>query len=164
MSSGLRMTEDQVAEHVCRVRGGIRHESSASREYYDGTEPPTKPRIRNTLPIPTEHEEQVAFVTWFRHTYPGVRIAAIPNGQERHPLIAKKLRDEGVSPGFPDLTVPEWDLYIEMKRTAGGRVSDDQKEWIAYLTGKCGKTCLVCHGAEDAVCQVREFVRSRSKL
>jgi len=54
-------------------------------------------------------------------------------------------------------------MYIEMKRTAGGRVSDDQKEWIAYLTGKCGKTCLVCHGAEDAVCQVREF-RSRSKL
>lgn len=153
MSSGLRMTEDQVAEHVCRVRGGIRHESSASREYYDGTEPPTKPRIRNTLPIPTEHEEQVAFVTWFRRSYPDIRIIAIPNGGHRHPKTAADLKAEGVLPGVPDLFVPAWHLWIEMKRRKRGYLSDEQKDWIAYLYG-AGYNCIVAHGAEDAIEQL----------
>ena len=33
--------------------------------------------------IPTEHEEQRELVRWFRQTWPGVRIHAIPNGGAR---------------------------------------------------------------------------------
>lgn len=142
MSSGLRMTEDQVAEHVCRVRRGIRHDSSAAREYAS---------------IPTEHEEQVAFVQWFRNTYPETRIIAIPNGGARHPKTANDLKAEGVSPGVPDLFVPLWHLWIEMKRRTGGRLSDEQKDWIAYLE-RNGYTCIVAYGAVDAIAKAKEFV------
>jgi hypothetical protein len=153
MSSGLRMTEDQVAEHVCRVRGGIRHGSSASRGYRDGTEPPTKQTPKQPKKIPTEHEEQVAFVTWFRLNYPDVRIIAIPNGGARHPKTAADLKAEGVSPGVPDLFVPAWSLWIEMKRRKGGHLSKEQTDWIAYLR-VCGYNCIVARGAEDAIEQL----------
>ena len=98
--------------------------------------------------IPTEHEEQREFVRWFRQTFPDVKILAIPNGSFRTKSTAVRLRAEGVLAGIPDLFVPEWSLWIEMKRTKGGRLSADQKETIQYLRG-CGYGCIVAHGAED---------------
>ena len=53
--------------------------------------------------IPTEHEEQRELVRWFRQTWPGVRIFAIPNGGARSPATAGRLKAEGVSSGVPDL-------------------------------------------------------------
>jgi hypothetical protein len=53
----------------------------------------------------------------------------------------------------PDLFVPEWALWIEMKRRKGGRLSEEQTDWIAYL--QChGYNCIVAHGAEDAIEQL----------
>ena len=46
--------------------------------------------------IPTEHEEQREFVCWFKQTYKGVRIFAIPNGGLRGRAAAGKLKAEGV--------------------------------------------------------------------
>jgi hypothetical protein len=142
------MTEEQSTEYLARKRQGIRHDSSAARDYT-----PQK------APIPTEHEEQVAFVTWFRHNknYRGVRIIAIPNGGARHPKTANDLKDEGVSPGVPDLFVPRWHLWIEMKRRTGGRLSEEQKDWIEYLS-RSGYSCIVAYGAVDAIAKVKEFV------
>lgn len=102
---------------------------------------------------PSEHFEQREFVSWFRKTYPDVRIFAIPNGGYRGMAAAAKLKVEGVSPGVPDLFIPAWKLWIEMKRIKGGQVSAEQKEWIKYLqsVGYCVK---VCKGAEEAKHQV----------
>ena len=107
--------------------------------------------------IPTEHEEQRELVRWFRHTYKGVRIFAIPNGGARSPATAGRLKAEGVSSGVPDLCIPAWKLWVEMKRTKGGSVSPEQKDWIKYLedVGYCVK---VCKGAEDAKKQIQAFV------
>ena len=107
--------------------------------------------------IPTEHEEQRELVRWFRHTYKGVRIFAIPNGGARSPATAGRLKAEGVSSGVPDLCIPAWRLWVEMKRTKGGSVSPEQKDWIKYLedVGYCVK---VCKGAEDAKKQIQAFV------
>jgi len=106
--------------------------------------------------IPTEHEEQRELVRWFRQTYKGVRIFAIPNGGIRSPAAAGRLKAEGVSSGVPDLFIPAWKLWIEMKRTKGGAVSAEQKDWIKYLeeVGYCAK---VCKGAEDAKGQISAF-------
>jgi hypothetical protein len=41
---------------------------------------------------------------------------------------------EGVSPGVPDLFIPDWLLWVEMKREKGGRVSPEQKDWISIST------------------------------
>ena len=107
--------------------------------------------------IPTEHEEQREFVRWFRQSYKGVRIFAIPNGGHRSMVAAGRFKAEGVSPGVPDLCIPAWRLWVEMKRTKGGSVSAEQKDWIAYLEG-CGYTCIVAKGADQAKQMVLGFV------
>ena len=109
--------------------------------------------------IPTEHEEQREVVRWFRQTWPGVRIFAIPNGGHRSMATAGRLKAEGVASGVPDLFVPAWRLWVEMKRSKGGSLSPEQKEWIAYLEG-CGYQCVVGKGAEDAKLKITEAAKS----
>ena len=106
--------------------------------------------------VTSEHDEQVGFVIWFRSRFPNVLILAVPNGGKRHPGTARKLKAEGVVPGVPDLFVPEWSLWVEMKRAKGGRLSPDQREVIAYLES-IGHSVVVGHGAEDASRQLIEW-------
>ena len=106
--------------------------------------------------VTSEHDEQVGFVIWFRSRFPGVLILAVPNGGKRHPGTARKLKAEGVVPGVPDLFVPEWSLWVEMKRAKGGRLSPDQREVIAYLES-IGHGVIIGHGAEDASRQLIEW-------
>ena len=99
--------------------------------------------------VRSEDYEQFMFVTWFKNTFKGVRIYAIPNGGKRSKATAMVLKSTGVSPGVPDLHIPAWRLWIEMKRTKGGVVSKEQKDWIAYLN-EIGGTAVVCKGFEEA--------------
>lgn len=101
----------------------------------------------------SEHLEQVRLVSWFRKTYPDVRIFAIPNGGGRSAGTGSMLKAEGVVSGVPDLFVPAWDLWIEMKREKGGTISEAQKDWIEYLKG-IGHGVIVGRGFEDAKQQV----------
>jgi hypothetical protein len=110
---------------------------------------------------PSEHDEQAGLVAWFRAKFPGVLIFAIPNGGHRSMSEAKKLKAEGVTAGVPDIFVPMWSLWIEMKRQRGGRLSPEQKDMIEYLEG-IGHTVIVGKGATDASRQVLEFVSSLS--
>lgn len=107
--------------------------------------------------LPSEHAEQVTFVAQFERAYPGTRIFAIPNGGLRNMTTAKKLKAEGVRPGVPDLFVPAWRLWIEMKRTKGHRVSPEQKDWINYLEG-VGYRVLVGYGWEHAMAEVAQWL------
>lgn len=111
--------------------------------------------------IPTEHEEQRIFVQWFRRKYSPVRIFAIPNGGFRSRATAGRLKAEGVMRGIPDLFVPEWNLWIEMKRIKGGRLSPDQVNWKQYLE-EIGNTVFVAYGAENAMELVDDFVDKKS--
>ena len=101
----------------------------------------------------SEHLEQVRLVSWFRRTFPDVRIFAVPNGGARSGVQGAKLKAEGVSPGVPDLCVPAWNLWVEMKRAKGGTVSPDQKDWIAYLES-IGHQVIIGRGFEDAKRQI----------
>ena len=98
---------------------------------------------------PSEHDEQVGFVNWFRAKFAGVLIFAVPNGGKRSISAGKKFKAEGVVAGVPDLFIPEWNLWVEMKRESGGRLSPDQKEMIAYLE-RIGHCVIVGKGAADA--------------
>lgn len=109
-----------------------------------------------TETVPSEHFEQRELVRWFRQKYPGVRIFAIPNGGVRSLSTAAKLKAEGVSSGVPDLCVPAWRLWIEMKRVKGGSLSAEQKDWISYLEG-VDHWCIVGKGAEDAKTKILAF-------
>jgi len=103
---------------------------------------------RGTI-LNSEHLEQVRLVSWFRKTYPDTRILAIPNGGIRSASAGASLKAEGVSAGVPDLFVPEWLLWIEMKRSTGGTVSPAQRDWISYLES-IGHQVIVGRGFEDA--------------
>ena len=114
--------------------------------------------VLNDAPARTEHVEQREFVSWFRKTYPAIRILAIPNGSQRSRTTGARLKAEGVVAGVPDLLVPAWNLWIEMKRADGGSVSTQQKDWHVYLVS-IGHTVLVCAGFLQAKEKVEELVK-----
>jgi len=109
---------------------------------------------------PSEHSEQVGFINWFRSQYPEILIFAIPNGEKRAISVAKRLKAEGVVRGVPDLFIPAWNLWVEMKRVSGGRLSTDQKQMISYLEN-IGHTVIVGKGATDASQQVLKFMEGK---
>lgn len=74
------------------------------------------------------------------------------------------LKATGVVAGVPDLMVAAprgaWHgLFVEMKVQSGGRVSTEQKEWIAYLAEQ-GYRAEVCNGFEAAKAVIREYMNS----
>ncbi len=97
--------------------------------------------------LKTEHEEQREFVQWFRRIF-SPRIFAIPNGGKRSASQGARLKAEGVSAGVPDLFIPEWHTFIEMKRLDGSP-APPQLDWLAYLK-TCGYEVFVCRGCEEA--------------
>ena len=117
------------------------------------------------LSIPTEHDEQVAL---FREmhlrgcTDPRWRQAfAIPNGGLRSKKTAARLKAEGVKAGVPDIFLPVsvgiWSgLFIEMKRTKGGRLSDEQREFIDRLDPHF--IVVVAHGAQEAIEKIHHYL------
>lgn len=107
----------------------------------------------------SEHLEQVEFVSWFRHKYPMVKIFAIPNGGHRSRSQAGQLKAEGVSSGVPDLYIPEWKLWIEMKREKTGALSPAQKEWRDYLLS-IGDSWHMAKGCKHALQIIDEFLGS----
>ncbi len=115
-----------------------------------------------TNQTPLEHEEQVGFVNWFRQNFPSVLIFAIPNGEHRAITVAKRLRSEGVVKGIPDLFIPEWLLWVEMKRQRGGRLSSDQSNVIEHLVNS-GHDVIIGLGAKDASRKVLEFIEEGRK-
>lgn len=115
---------------------------------------------KRTSNHPSEHQEQVGVINWFRGRFPGVIIFAIPNGEKRALSVAKRLKAEGVVRGVPDLYVPAWNLWIEMKRKSGGRLSPEQKQMIDYLKS-IDHTVIVGKGAKDASAQILQFLENR---
>lgn len=108
---------------------------------------PTMPSLPSSTP--SEHSEQVGFVRWFRAKWPRVLIFAIPNGGKRNITTAKLLKEEGVVPGVPDLYIPAWGIWVEMKRQKGGRLPPDQEGIINHLES-IGHQVVVGYGALDA--------------
>lgn len=70
---------------------------------------------------------------------------------------------EGVSAGVPDLFIPAWRLWIEMKREKGGRASAEQNDWLQYLTD-VGDTAIVCAGHLKAIEAARAFCKRNNLL
>lgn len=129
-------------------------------------------------PLPTEHDEQVALFNWAAlHEWHEPRLAmlfAIPNGGARHPVVAAKLKAEGVRPGVPDLFLacagigarPDHDggtgwlahgLFVELKRTRGGTVSAEQRAWHARLR-RGGYRVEVCKGWQEAASAICDYL------
>ena len=72
----------------------------------------------------SEHEEQVAlfeWAEWNKRQYPELELMfAIPNGGQRHVVVAKKLKDEGVKAGVPDIFLPVARQFSQIKGELDG--------------------------------------------
>jgi hypothetical protein len=108
--------------------------------------------------VPTESEEQQSLISWVRRSlgnYPELNMLYhVTNEGKRSPVTGARLKAEGLQPGVPDLCLAvargEYHgLYIEMKRTKGGRVSPEQARWIEKLSRE-GYVAVVCRGWEQA--------------
>ena len=72
----------------------------------------------------SEHDEQAAlfeWATWHTSQCPELGLLfAIPNGGHRHPVVAARLKAEGVRAGVPDICLPVarkgyHGLFVELK-------------------------------------------------
>jgi len=108
--------------------------------------------------VATEHAEQAALIDWCAGQAPRIPelglLYAIPNGGARDVRVAVQLKAEGVQAGIPDLHLPVarggWhSLYLELKRTRGGRVEPEQAAWHAALLAQ-GNDVRVCRGWVEA--------------
>lgn len=108
--------------------------------------------------IPTEDTEQAHILrgaAWVRGKYPELDLMHhIPNGGKRSKSEAARFKAQGVKAGVPDIFLPcarggYHGLYIELKRTKGGKLSAAQKEWIDALRGQ-GYKVIVCYGFDEA--------------
>lgn len=113
----------------------------------------------------SEHAEQVALVNWFDMAYPSYtgRLVATPNGGARNIVVAKKLKAEGVRAGYPDLFLPVarksfHGLHIELKKSKGGRLSENQKDWLAFLNSE-GYQAVCCMGWDEARAVIIDYMR-----
>jgi hypothetical protein len=64
-----------------------------------------------------EHDIQATFFDWVRikekHDWRFSLVFAVPNGGQRHPRVAAKLKAEGVRPGIPDIIIMAPGRYAE---------------------------------------------------
>lgn len=142
------IANEKALEFLCKMNGKELPENMKLKE--SNLPPAPKQRAAPTHGnIPTEHEEQKAFVKWFRIQFPNVRIFAVPNAAIRSPETAAYCKAEGLTAGVLDLWIPEWCTAIEMKRVKGSVTSDEQHGWINYLLG-IGWRAYVCKGLDEA--------------
>ena len=124
-----------------------------------------------TSNIPTEDTEQIMLMRWAEYSsgkYPQLKLLLhIPNGGKRSKAEAGRFKAMGVKPGVPDLFLPVplygfHGVFIEMKRSKGGTVSEAQQEWMDALR-KQGYAVEVCHGWEPAKEILLQYLTGRYK-
>ena len=120
---------------------------------------------------PTEAQEQRNLFRWAaynRMKWPELALMHhVPNGGSRDPREAHNLKEQGVKRGVPDICLPVSrrgfnGLYIELKRVKGGRVSEEQRWWLAQLT-KQGYYAVVCRGWEDASVTITAYLKGAKR-
>ncbi len=113
--------------------------------------------------IRTEDQESISFaqlLLWYQRQGKVDLYTHIP-----HETYTKSWRQRlrntnmGVRRGVPDYIVVTSThvLFVEMKRTKGGSVAIEQKEWIARLQNK-QTHAAVCKGYDEAKAYVEKFL------
>jgi hypothetical protein len=124
--------------------------------------------VRNTLPVPTEHEEQCAVIAWadaMRSRYPELDLLyAIPNGGKRDIAVAVALKAEGVKSGIPDLCLPVarggyHGLYVEMKKRDHSNDETPAQKAVRSRLECEGYCCVVAYGADEAIAAIEKYLR-----
>ena len=110
----------------------------------------------------SEHEEQKAFINWFRATYKGFLIYSVPNSGIRSKTIGIRMKQEGLLKGVFDLQILTPDkeiIFIEFKRVkqANPKISKEQKEFKKFLDDNNYKN-FFAFGFLDAMEKIKEVI------
>ena len=115
--------------------------------------------------VPTEESDCIAFASYLR--LKGLKFSHIPNETyTKSWKVKQRNKDIGVSRGVPDyiilierpLNANSTLLFIEMKREKGGKVSEEQAEWVNGLNKVFGVVAMVCRGFDQAKEAVDAFL------
>lgn len=124
--------------------------------------------------VGTESAHQQALFCFFalhRKEYPETEwMFAIPNGGERNPIVAAKLKAEGVKAGVPDIFLPSVrrdsgtiqcaghaGLFIELK-VKKNKLSLEQEKFF-YALRERGYWVSRCYGWEAARDEIIKYLR-----
>ena len=119
------------------------------------------------MPRHLEDAEQAALFEWAAYK-PTLRwLHAIPNGGNREPREALRLKRQGVKPGVSDIFLPVpsngyHGLYIELKRRKlHGRasVTRQQSEFLTFANSN-GYRAVICYGANEAIEEIERYLDS----
>ena len=122
--------------------------------------------VRADLPVATESAEQQQLFTWAAYQaaiHPELRLMYhIPNEGQRSRGTGGRMVGEGLKKGVPDICLPVsrggyHGLYIEMKRTKGGKLTPEQAEWLSALEAQ-GYQAERCDGWEAATKVITEYL------
>lgn len=126
---------------------------------------------RETMPGPTEAQEQELVIQWADmmvavNERPLLRLLYhTPNGGMRDKATAQAMKRAGVKAGVPDLFLPvarggHHGLWIEMKRADhSNHATPDQEWWIEQLRQQ-GYRAVVCYGASAAIDELSDYLDS----
>jgi hypothetical protein len=117
---------------------------------------PRKRQRAAKAPAASERAIQIAIRDALR--WHGIRSRHVPNGGKRSVVAGRRLRQEGMVAGFPDLIVwvPGGRIgFLEIK-AAKGRVSEAQEREIAQLR-EDGFPAEVVRSVDEALAAVRKW-------
>lgn len=97
-----------------------------------------------------EREEQKCVVQYLEMKH--IKFTCIPNSTNTNVYQRAINKAMGLRRGLPDLLmiINKRLVFIEMKRKKGGKVSEEQLEWMRRLNDCDNIYCYVCEGFESA--------------
>lgn len=118
----------------------------------------------------SEHAEQVAVVSYLQIKYPDALFWSTPNGSmlgggRIGAIRMNALKAEGLLPGVSDLIIFEprggWScMFLEMKRSKGGVLSENQAWFIAQVEAR-GAYTVVAEGADEAIEFIDDYLNGK---
>jgi hypothetical protein len=100
----------------------------------------------------SEHSIQVQILSYlYYRATPGVFAVAIPNAGKRSGRMGARMKEEGLTPGAPDLCIllPEGKCAWMETKTAKGRQSDTQKGFQARCE-RIGHLYVIVRSLQEA--------------
>lgn len=117
--------------------------------------------------IATENQECAVFIGWCQLVRVDgeplfERVVKIPNERSCASVSTAILVRLGMRPGFPDYEVlvprpPYHALFLEAKRTRGGRIAYEQETWRENLR-RWGYWAEICTGGEEMIAATRAYL------
>ena len=113
-------------------------------------------------PLPYEWEEQITVIQYCQLN--NILCNHTPNEGKRSYSEGRKLKEMGLSKGFPDISILEpmgkyHGLYIEMKRK-GNKLTEDQIKWLMELRAR-GYATALCYSASEAIDKIEKYMSLR---